>query len=231
MKLIAGNWKMNLSLSQSEQLAKKISEYDNRNNIIVVFPPFTHLAGISETLRNTNILYGAQDCHYENKGAFTGDISPVMVRELGCRYVIVGHSERRNYHFESDEIINKKAVAALSSNLIPIICVGEKLEEREAKKHKEIVEKQINIVTRNLDREYVIAYEPVWAIGTGKTATSSEISEMHEFIRTLDKNKILYGGSVNEKNYQEILNIQNVDGLLIGGASLEIEKFSRIMNF
>ncbi len=231
MKLIVANWKMNLSLSQAEKLARQVDSQDNKSNIIVISPPFTHISRVSEVLKATNIFLGAQDCHYENKGAFTGDISPAMVKELGCKYVIVGHSERRNYHFETDEIINRKAVAAINNGLVPIICVGEKLEERETQKHKKIVETQLNVTTKNLSGEYVIAYEPVWAIGTGKTATNSEISEMHSYIRTLNHNKILYGGSVNEKNYEEILNIPNVDGLLIGGASLEIEKFGKIMNF
>ncbi len=233
-KIIAANWKMNLAPNEAEKLASEIlkSHSDNScNNQVILLPPNVYLTSIRGIISNSAIKLGGQDCHFEDKGAFTGDTSPAMLKNIGCEYAIVGHSERREHHKESDELINKKAKAAISNNLTPIICVGEKLQEREAGKHKEIVSAQLKTILSSIDADKVIiAYEPVWAIGTGKTAKAEEIAEIHDFIKPLIKTApLLYGGSVNDKNYKEILDINNVDGLLIGGASLIIEKFTQIM--
>ncbi|MDX1949660.1 MAG: triose-phosphate isomerase [Rickettsiales bacterium] len=232
MKLIVGNWKMNLSLAQAKNLASEVKNIKQNRNEIVLCPPFVFLQSISEIISNSHIHLGSQDCHYLGSGAFTGDISPIMLKEFSVQYVILGHSERRQYHFENDDLVNKKANFAIQNGLIPIICVGENLTEREANNHKEIVSKQLEISTKNLNGKFVIAYEPVWAIGTGKTAQKAEILEMHQFIKSkFPSIKILYGGSVNENNYSEILNINSVDGLLIGGASIDFQKFSKICHF
>lgn len=232
-KIIAANWKMNLSLNEAEKLASEVVKGNSGSNDIILFPPYVYLWTVKEIIKGSRISLGAQNCHFENSGAFTGNVSASMLKGIGCGYVIVGHSECRQHHNESDELINKKAKSAITNGLIPLICIGEKLEEREQGKHKEIVSEQIRITLADIDvSKIILAYEPVWAIGTGKTATSAEISEMHEFISSLVKKvPLLYGGSVNEKNYHEILDIPNVDGLLIGGASLQIEKFSKIISY
>ncbi len=232
MKLIVANWKMNLSLSQAKNLALEVKNQNIKHNEIVLAPPFPYIPAIFDVIKNTDVKLAGQDCHFQEKGAYTGDVSLNMLKEFGVSYVITGHSERRQYHFENDELINKKAISATQNSVIPIICIGENLAEREANIHKEIIEKQLNIVTKNLQNNFVIAYEPIWAIGTGKTANNQEISEAHNFIKSkLPNIKILYGGSVNENNFSEILNIKNVDGLLIGGASLDSQKFSKIISF
>lgn len=189
---------------------------------------------------NRMFAIGAQDCHFEEKGAFTGDISANMLKEIGCEYIILGHSERRKYHHESDEIVAKKVRNVIKSGLTSIICVGENLETRQAGRHKEFVANQIiGSVPRNIEFEdLIIAYEPVWSIGTGITAKTEEISEMADFIAEIIRTKfknvknqsyILYGGSANSKNSAEILAVKNIDGLLVGSASLEAEEFFQIV--
>ena len=204
----------------------------------IVCPPFTHLQSVVETLKGTNIAVGAQDCATEVKGAYTGEVSAEMIAALGCEYVILGHSERRQYYGECAESLNKKMARAYEFGLKPIYCVGENLEEREANRHFEVCKQQIEEVVFNLSEEQfeslVIAYEPVWAIGTGKTATAEQAEEIHAYIREVLRSKfgakaeecpILYGGSCKPSNAAEIFSKENVDGGLIGGAALKAEDF------
>ena len=204
----------------------------------IVCPPFTHLQSVVETLKGTNIAVGAQDCATEVKGAYTGEVSAEMIAALGCEYVILGHSERRQYYGECAESLNKKMARAYEFGLKPIYCVGENLEEREAGRHFEVCKQQIEEVVFNLSEEQfaklVIAYEPVWAIGTGKTATAEQAEEIHAYIREVLRSKfgakaeecpILYGGSCKPSNAAEIFSKENVDGGLIGGAALKAEDF------
>ena len=204
----------------------------------IVCPPFTHLQSVVETLKGTNIAVGAQDCATEIKGAYTGEVSAEMIAALGCEYVILGHSERRQYYGECAESLNKKMARAYEFGLKPIYCVGENLEEREAGRHFEVCKQQIEEVVFNLSEEQfeglVIAYEPVWAIGTGKTATAEQAEEIHAYIREVLRSKfgakaeecpILYGGSCKPSNAAEIFSKENVDGGLIGGAALKAEDF------
>ncbi len=204
----------------------------------IVCPPFTHLHSVIETLKGSNIAVGAQDCATETKGAYTGEVSAQMIAALGCQYVILGHSERRQYYGETSETLNKKMARAYENNLTPIYCVGENLEEREAERHFDVVKAQIEEVVFNLTEgqfaKLVIAYEPVWAIGTGKTATADQAEEIHAYIREVLRSKfgaaaeecpILYGGSCKPSNAGEIFSKENVDGGLIGGAALKAEDF------
>ena len=204
----------------------------------IVCPPFTHLQSVVETLKGTNIAVGAQDCATEVKGAYTGEVSAEMIAALGCEYVILGHSERRQYYGETSETLNKKMARAYEFGLKPIYCVGENLEEREANRHFKVCKQQIEEVVFNLSEEQfeglVIAYEPVWAIGTGKTATAEQAEEIHAYIREVLRSKfgtkaeecpILYGGSCKPSNAAEIFSKENVDGGLIGGAALKAEDF------
>ncbi len=210
---------------------------------IAVCPPYTALAAASEALNDSKIDLGAQDMHYETEGAFTGEISPLMLKDVGCRYVILGHSERRIIFKETNELVNKKVLAALKYSFIPIVCIGETLEEREARKAFEVVKKQFDESLANLDAKemerVVIAYEPVWAIGTGRTATPEQAEQMHSYIRRLlhekcgeeisQKVKILYGGSVKPDNVVQLMEKPNVDGALVGGASIKAESFIQIV--
>jgi triosephosphate isomerase len=233
-KIIVGNWKMNCLKKDGGNLATQIRQSaKNSANVIVVCPPFTIVSEIATILADSNIDIGAQDCHYEEKGAFTGNISPAMLVDSGAKYVILGHSERRAYHAESSDLVRKKSLAAIKGNLIPIICVGESLAERESGQAKQVVEKQLVESLPENSSNFIIAYEPVWAIGTGKVASSGDILEMHNFIASLPicaGKPILYGGSVNDANSVEILAINNVSGLLIGGASIVAEKFLKIID-
>lgn len=217
------------------------------NNIagvkVILCPPFTALFPVNKSLQNSSILLGAQNMHWEEKGAFTGEVSPTMLLTVGCKFVIIGHSERRSYFYETDLSVNLKVKSALKFSLSPIICVGEKLEEREANKTKEVVEIQLKGAYKELSAQQaertVIAYEPVWAIGTGKTATPQQANKVHVFIRELlsveygeeiaEKINILYGGSVNPKNSRELLAMSDIDGALVGGASLDAESFEEIV--
>ena len=240
-KIVAGNWKMNTLPAEGVALAKGVAagkgEVCDCVNFIVC-PPFTHLHSVVETLKDTNIAVGAQDCATETKGAYTGEVSAEMIAALGFKYVILGHSERRQYYGETSETLNKKMARAYESNLIPIYCVGENLEEREANRHFEVCKQQLEEVVFNLTEEQfkklVIAYEPVWAIGTGKTATADQAEEIHAYIREVLRSKfgaaaeecaILYGGSCKPSNAGEIFSKENVDGGLIGGAALKAEDF------
>lgn len=243
--LIAGNWKMFKTVPEGINLVNiikagvhKITDCD-----AVVCPPFTALRAISDVIRGTKIELGAQDMHFEAEGAFTGEISPLMLKDVGCRYVIIGHSERRQYFKETDELIHKKVVAALKYNLIPILCLGETLEERESRRAFEVVKQQFDQSLKDLKSEemerVVIAYEPVWAIGTGRTATPEQAEQMHSYIRRLlnerygdavgGRVKILYGGSVKPDNIAQLMTKPNVDGALVGGASIKAEAFIQIV--
>lgn len=244
--IIGGNWKMNRGspleaiemLKELIPLVKKIKNVD-----IVVAPPFTTLLTTLQTVKNTNIMVGAQNMYYEENGAFTGEISPIFLKDLGCKYVILGHSERRDIFDENDELINKKLKKALNLDLIPIVCIGEHLEERESGKTKDIIENQFNRTFQDLKSEeickVIIAYEPIWAIGTGKTATPEQAEEIHIFIReliasiygknTAEKVRIQYGGSIKPTNAKEIFEKGNIDGGLVGGASLQSKSFYEII--
>ena len=243
-KIVAGNWKMNTVPAEGVELAKNIvagkGEVCQCVNFIVC-PPFTHLSEVINVVRGTGIAVGAQNCAAEAKGAYTGEVSAAMIASLGCEYVILGHSERRQYYGETSETLNKKMEQAYANNLAPIYCVGENLEEREAGKHFDVVKTQIEEVVYNLSAEQfaklVIAYEPVWAIGTGKTATAEQAQEIHAYIRKVlaekfgaaaENTAILYGGSCKPSNAKEIFAKEDVDGGLIGGAALKAEDFLAI---
>ena len=246
-KIIAGNWKMNMELSEGMNFADTINKYlinkPHEEATVILCPPFTHLASISEILKNGNISVGAQNCASEALGAFTGEVSAAMIKSTGAEYVIIGHSERRTYYGEDDNLLNKKTLLALSSGLKVIFCCGEILKEREENKHFEVVKRQVEKGLFNLSIEQmsniIIAYEPVWAIGTGLTATPEQAQEMHAYIRKLiiekygykigDNLSILYGGSCKPSNAGEIFSKPDVDGGLIGGASLKTEDFIGII--
>ena len=243
-KIVAGNWKMNTLPAEGVELAKNVvagrGEVCECVNFIVC-PPFTHLSQVVEAVKGSDIAVGAQDCATEAKGAYTGEIAASMIAALGCKYVILGHSERRQYYGETSETLNKKMAQAYANNLIPIYCVGENLEEREAGNHFAVCKSQIEEVVFNLTEEQfanlVIAYEPVWAIGTGKTATAEQAQEIHAYIREVLRSKfgaaaeecpILYGGSCKPSNAAEIFAKEDVDGGLIGGAALVATDFLAI---
>ncbi|MBN8649766.1 MAG: triose-phosphate isomerase [Caulobacterales bacterium] len=241
-KFIVGNWKMNGSLA-SKSLISEIDESCvdmlSEDLQIGICPPFPLIANAKEWVFKSPIKIGAQDCHFKNSGAHTGDISPQLLKEIGAEIVILGHSERRANHFETNEIVKSKAINAIANGLLPIICVGETDEERKANKQKEIVLGQIENSCPHDCSQIVIAYEPVWAIGTGNVASIDDILKMHADIRAKlvslyneagNKIKILYGGSVNAQNAGQILNIDNVDGALVGGASLKAPDFLSIID-
>ncbi|MDR1694267.1 MAG: triose-phosphate isomerase [Lactobacillaceae bacterium] len=239
--LIAGNWKMNGLLADGVALAKgvagEVKALGKTDLEFLVCPPFTLLTSVKKALRGAKVALGAQDCHFAVKGAHTGDISPAMLKDVGCAYVILGHSERRADHKESSELINKKSVAAYEQGLKAIICIGETEAERDAGKTIDVCAKQIlgSVPDNATAANTVIAYEPVWAIGTGKTPTSKDVQEVHAAIRKVlakklgkgnaNKMRILYGGSVKPSNAKEFLSLEDVDGALIGGASLKVEDF------
>lgn len=244
--IIAGNWKMNMTIQQAVELVKSIHTglpYP-ANVEVVVAPPFTALNSVSDVLNNSYIEIAAQNMHWKEEGAFTGEISVKFLKELHCNYVIIGHSERRLYFGETDETINKKTILALNYGLVPIICVGETEEERKSNKFKQVIEKQISTCLYQIpDKEaanLVIAYEPVWAIGTGQVATPEQAEEIHLKIRTLlhkifnqqiaNRIRILYGGSMKPSNAKTLLSLPNVDGGLIGGAALKATDFIQIIN-
>jgi triosephosphate isomerase (TIM) len=242
--LIAGNWKMHTDIVAAVALASGIKkQLTNKDGVeVLVCPPFTNIWHVVESVKDSNISAGAQNCYYEEKGAFTGEISVDMIKALGCQYIIVGHSERRAIFKESDELINKKAHAILNKSLKPIICIGETLDERKAEKTISVLKQQLDIGLKEISdtqsKDIVLAYEPVWAIGTGISATNEQIEDAHKFIRSYlsdrfpdNGNSILiqYGGSVKPDNAQEILSIENVNGALIGGASLKVDSFMSII--
>lgn len=243
--LIAGNWKMNNSVDESTELVKGIikNTASVKKTEMVVAPPFTALHAVASVLKGSSINLSAQNVFWEEKGAFTGEISPSMLVDMGCEYVIIGHSERRQYFGETDETVNKRAKAVLSQKIKPIICIGETLEEREADKTFGVIETQLKGALTEMDdqgfEKVVIAYEPVWAIGTGRNATPEQAEEVHQFIRNLlkdlygseasERTRILYGGSMKPENAEALLNQADIDGGLIGGASLKAESFSEII--
>lgn len=217
--------------------------FDVGNVDVVLCPPFTSLSDVKDVVRDTNIALGGQNMYWEEKGAFTGEIAPGMLKEIGCKYVIIGHSERRAYFGETSETVSKKLKAALGKGLFPIMCVGEKLEERESGRTfdvvREHVEKGLHGIQKDEILNIVIAYEPVWAIGTGKNASPGQAEEVHSFIRGLlakkytselsEKVRIQYGGSVKPDNIESLIREKDIDGALIGGASLKIESFVEIV--
>ena len=240
-RIVAGNWKMNLNSLTIGDFIKDfpglVSDIGNVKNII--FPPSVYLYKFKE---QSEILYGAQNMHPAPKGAFTGEHSPGMLRDMGCRYVIIGHSERRHVFGEKNDFLNEKIKAAFENNLIPVYCIGEKLDERKSKKTFDVLKKQLKEGLRKIDDvdKCIVAYEPVWAIGTGETATPEIAEEAHGFIRDeLNKIKagageeisILYGGSVKPHNAEELIKKENIDGFLVGGASLQPEPFAQITRF
>ena len=243
--LIVGNWKMNNSIAESVDLAEKLKKVikDMAGVDVVVTPPFTALGSVRNAIKGSIIKLGAQNLFWEDKGAYTGEVSPLMIRDLDCEYVIIGHSERREYFKESDEIVNKKIKAALRNKLKAIVCVGESLKEREENKTMQVIESQIKKGLQGLSlseaKELIIAYEPVWAIGTGRNATPAQANEVHAYIRKLlsqilnegiaSNIKILYGGSVKPSNSAELMSEKEIDGALVGGASLEAESFAQIV--
>jgi triosephosphate isomerase len=245
-KVIAGNWKMNNDLSESKNLISKLAEAlagKSVNCDVIICPPFTSLSEASALVKGTQIKLGAQNMYFEESGAFTGEISASMLKSAGCEFVILGHSERRTIFGESDQVINKKIKKALASGLKPIFCVGETLEEREGNITNQVIERQIKEGLKDLSADdmktIIVAYEPVWAIGTGKTATPAQAEEVHDFIRTQVKNLfnaevadnivIQYGGSVKADNAKELLSQKDIDGALVGGACLKADSFMGII--
>jgi triosephosphate isomerase len=247
--LIAGNWKMNLSIGDSVNLVKAIS--DNTKDLdevdLLVAPPFTNLHAVKQAIPDDRIFLAAQNMHWEADGAFTGEISGQMLIEAGCSHVILGHSERRSLFNETDEMIDLKGKTAVLMGLIPIICIGESLDDREEGRTFDVVEGQLNgslknfIDAKSMPPSTVLAYEPVWAIGTGKTATPEQAQDVHRFIRewikrTFDQEtselvRILYGGSVKPENAGDLMSQPDIDGALVGGASLKAESFIGIIRF
>jgi triosephosphate isomerase len=243
---MAGNWKMNKTISESLSFIESLkSSAAGISDIeILICPPFTSLFALREQMQGTQIALGAQNLFWEAKGAFTGEISPIMLKDSGCKYVLIGHSERRQYFGETDECVNKKTKAAFEAGLIPIVCVGETLKEREDNLTFKIIERQIRGGLSQLQPQYakeiVIAYEPVWAIGTGKTASPKQAQEVHQFIRKTYESlyagcaegiRLLYGGSVKPDNISELMRQQDIDGGLVGGASLEPDSFLKLINY
>ena len=242
-KLIVANWKMNMTkasgISLVKSLSAKINRSINSSREVVVCPPFTLISEISKILKSSKISLGGQDCSTDSFGAFTGDISSLMLKDLGCKYVIVGHSERRENHNESEKIIKNKLDLALSLGLKVILCVGEKMQERKKGNTIRIIARQLqlSISKKCNNKNTIIAYEPVWSIGSGVTPKDSEICDVHNFIKNKSSQlsigdkplMVLYGGSVNPKNSKNILSLQNVDGALVGGASLKLKSFLDII--
>jgi triosephosphate isomerase len=243
-KLIVGNWKMNMLRKEARGLARRLTEVlKSLTNIdIVIAPPYTSLEVVYQIVRGTNIQMAAQDVFWEESGAFTGEVSPYMLMDCGCGWVIIGHSERRGVLGETDDMVRRKIKASIEAGLISILCVGETLEDREKGRTMKVVEGQIKngLKDSNLHNpnKITVAYEPIWAIGTGKNATPEEADRVQGFIREIinsnfsklgDEIRILYGGSVTPQNIKELLYSSNVDGALVGGASLKADSFSRIV--
>ncbi len=245
--LIAGNWKMYKTVAEAEETARALAAQttDVDSVDIMIAPPFTALTHVASLVKNSRVALGAQDLFWEKEGAYTGQIAPGMLTEAGCRYVIIGHSERRQHFGETDETVNKKIAAALTAGLAPILCIGESEAQREADETFSILDKQIKRGLKDLFAndlgELVIAYEPIWAIGTGKTATSEQAQQVHQFLRGLLVDlfneqfarsvRILYGGSVKPDNIAELMSMEDIDGALVGGASLNAETFARIVTY
>ncbi|MBC7186920.1 MAG: triose-phosphate isomerase [Calditrichaeota bacterium] len=245
-KIIAGNWKMYKTVSEAKELAKalKVRLVNEVKKLdVVVIPPFTDLLAVAEILRESGISWGAQNLHWEPKGAFTGEVSGEMIKSTGASYVIIGHSERRQYFGETDETVNRRLKAALQAGLTPIVCIGETLAQRQANQTLQVLESQLRGALQGFSAEQlsgvVIAYEPVWAIGTGVNATPEQAQEAHQFVRRLIADlagdgcaaamRIQYGGSVKPDNARSLLSLPDVDGALVGGASLEADSFAAIV--
>lgn len=245
-QIVAGNWKMNKTFPEGIDLIYEIKKKDNTSNdtVLIIAPPFILTSEAVKMLKDTNIGIATQNCSNEPEGAYTGEISAQMIKSVGANFVILGHSERRAYYHETDELINQKIKISLENNLVPIVCCGEVLQERENNQHFQVVAKQIKGMFHKITaadfEKIIIAYEPVWAIGTGKTATPEQAQEMHQFIRETIKNSygseiannlsILYGGSCKPGNAKELFSNPDVDGGLIGGASLKADDFIAIAN-
>ena len=243
--IIAGNWKMHKTIAEALEFVNEVKDRVNNDKVeAVICAPFTLLKDLKQATKGTNIKIGAQNMHFEENGAFTGEISPLMLKELDMDYVVIGHSERRQYFNETDETVNKKVLKALEVGIDPILCVGETLEEREAGNTKDVCKVQVEKALENVSKEdlakVVIAYEPVWAIGTGKTATSEDANDVIAYIREVVANlygelanevRIQYGGSVKPSNVAEIMNQSDIDGALVGGASLEANDYVELVNF
>ena len=243
--LIAGNWKMNLNKAEAVELASGLAsaQFDSDAEVLVCPTP-VYVDAVASAVANSDVAVGGQDVYFEGNGAYTGETSTAMLKDLGCTHVILGHSERRNVIGETDALINKKVHAALAAGLTPVLCVGELLEEREAGKTQEVVKSQFEGSLAGVSEEQilqiVIAYEPVWAIGTGKTATPEQAQEVHADLRKMlaerynlessEAVRILYGGSVKPNNAAELLSQQDIDGALVGGASLKVDSFLAIIN-
>jgi len=244
-KVVAGNWKMNMDLDSGVALVKALRErlQDIRKCRVIFCPPFPLLKPISDLLEGSAFGLGAQNVHWEEKGAFTGEVSAAMLLSVGAKYVIIGHSERRKYFGETDETVNRKLKRALASGLNPIVCIGETLQQRESGQTKTVIRTQLERGLRGFTKEdllkVIVAYEPVWAIGTGRNATPEQAVEVHQHIRSLlaewhdadlaDRLIIQYGGSVNEKNAEALLSQPDIDGALVGGASLKADSFAEIV--
>ncbi len=245
--VIAGNWKMYKTIAEAVEFirALKPEVADASHCEVVVAPPFTALRAVADAAAESNIRVSGQDVGWENEGAFTGDVSAPMLREAGCTHVIIGHSERRELHGETDEMVNRKLKAALAGGLTPIVCVGETLSERDAGRTQEVLQQQFagsfaGLTAPDFSR-IIVAYEPVWAIGTGRTSTPAQAAESHRFLRQLAGRRfgedlaraarILYGGSVRPENIRGLMEEAEIDGALVGGASLEAQSFSAIVNY
>ena len=245
--VIAGNWKMNKTVGEAVDLVRQLKDLIAKVEgvEVIVAPPFTALHAVREESKGSLIRLAAQNLYWEEKGAFTGEVSPSMIREVGCEFVIIGHSERRQLFGETDESVNRRIRAALGQGLKPIFCIGETLKEREGEKTFSVIETQVKGGLKDLGEKEVltitIAYEPVWAIGTGKTATPQQAQEVHRFIRetlgkrsskdTAEKTRIQYGGSVTPENIKGLMEQPDIDGALVGGASLKADSFARIVRF
>ena len=244
--IIAGNWKMNMTIPEAKALINDLKPLvKDAQCDVVVCPPFTDLAAVKEAIAGSTIHIGAQNMHWEEKGAYTGEVSPVMLKDMGIEYVIIGHSERRQYFAETDETVNLKIKSALAHGLIPIVCVGETLEQREEGITESWVSGQVKAAFEGISADdakgIVIAYEPIWAIGTGKTATPEDANKVNGICRATIEGiygkavseaiRIQYGGSMNPKNATELMAQEHIDGGLIGGASLKAEDFSKVVNY
>ncbi|EGT4230396.1 TPA: triose-phosphate isomerase [Clostridioides difficile] len=243
--IIAGNWKMHKTIKEALEFVNEVKDKVNSDKVeAVICAPFTLLKDLKEATKGTNIKIGAQNMHFEEKGAFTGEVSPLMLKEIDMDYVVIGHSERRQYFNETDETVNKKVLKALEVGIDPILCVGETLEQREAGKTKDVckvqVEKALENVLKDDLAKVVVAYEPIWAIGTGKTATAEDANDVISYIREVIKGlygelanevRIQYGGSVKPSNVAEIMGQSDIDGALVGGASLASNDYLDLVNF
>lgn len=237
--LVIANWKMNKTVPESVDFCKKLTDCQLPSDVeVAITPPFTSLHTVSASLKNTQITYGAQDCYHEDSGAFTGEISPMMIKDFGCKWCLAGHSERRKLFFETDELIRRKLVALLRHGINPVLCIGERLEERQSDRTTAVLSSQIIRALEGLDlgQTFTIAYEPVWAIGTGIVAKPAQVEDAHSFICDLvsrlspnTKFRLLYGGSVTAENCSSLL-VKNVDGFLVGGASLSVDSFAKIVS-